>query len=67
MILYHGTDIDSALDILNQLVEARQAIRSTIANVPFGDQQYWFDLGTFEVLNAHATFRPHTGQELSNG
>jgi hypothetical protein len=43
------------------LIEAQQAIQSAIANVPFGAQQYWFDLRAFEVLNARATFRPYAG------
>lgn len=121
MILYHGTDVDSALDILNygldaskllplqqdrpsqlgmgwyascqadvawffaslapgnvgrgytvieidipeavldQLVTERQAIRHTIANVPFDAQQYWFSTNAFEVLNRQAIFRPYVG------
>ena len=64
---YTVIEIEIPEDVLTQLVEARRAIRSTIANVPFRAQQYWFDLGAFEVLNARATFRPYTGQELSNG
>jgi len=64
---YAVIEIEIPEDMLNQLVAARQAIRSAIVNVPFGAQQYWFDLSVFEVLNAHATFRPYAGQEPSNG
>jgi len=64
---YTVIEIDIPEDILTQLVAARQAIRSAIVNVPFGAQQYWFDLRAFEVLNAHATFRPYAGQEPSHG
>jgi hypothetical protein len=64
---YTVIEIDIPDDILNQLVAARQAIRSAIVNVPFGAQQYWFDLRAFAVLNAHATFRPYAGQEPSHG
>jgi hypothetical protein len=64
---YTVIEIDIPEDVLEQLVAARQAIRSAIANVPFGAQQYWFDLGAFEVLNARATLRPYAGQELSHG
>jgi hypothetical protein len=64
---YTVIEIDIPEDILNQLVATRQAIRSTIVNVPFRAQQYWFDLRAFAVLNAHATFRPYAGQESSNG
>jgi hypothetical protein len=64
---YTVIEIDIPEDVLNQLVAARQAIRSTIVNVPFRAQQYWFDLGAFAVLNVHATFRPYVGQESSNG
>jgi len=64
---YAVIEIEIPEDMLNQLVAARQAIRSAIVNVPFGAQQYWFDLSAFEVLNAHATFRPYAGQEPSNG
>ena len=59
--------IDIPDDVLNQLVAARQAVRSALVNVPFGAQQYWFDLRAFAVLNAHATFRPYAGQEPSHG
>jgi hypothetical protein len=58
---YTVIEIDIPEDVLNQLVEARQAIQSAIANVPFGAQQYWFDLRAFAVLNARATFRPYVG------
>jgi hypothetical protein len=64
---YTVIEIDIPEDILNQLVVARQVLRSAIVNVPFGAQQYWFDLRAFEVLNAHATFRPYAGQEPSHG
>ena len=64
---YTVIEIDIPEDILNQLVAARQAIRSAIVNVPFGAQQYWFDLRAFEVLNTHTTFRPYAGQEPSHG
>ena len=64
---YTVIEIDIPDDILIQLVADRQAIRSAIVNVPFGAQQYWFDLRAFAVLNAHATFRPYVGQEPSNG
>ena len=64
---YAVIEIDIPEDVLNQLLEARQAIRSAIVNVPFGAQQDWFDLSAFAVLNAHATFRPYAGQEPSNG
>jgi hypothetical protein len=56
---YTVIEIDIPDDILIQLVADRQAIRSAIVNVPFGAQQYWFDLRAFVVLNAHATFRPY--------
>jgi len=64
---YAVIEIDIPEDILNQLIAAQQAIRSAIVNVPFGAQQYWFDLRAFAVLNAHATFRPYAGQEPSHG
>lgn len=64
---YAVIEIEIPEDMLNQLVAAQQAIRSAIVNVPFGAQQYWFDLSAFAVLNAHATFRPYTGQKPSNG
>ena len=64
---YTVIEIDIPDDMLNQLVAVRQAIRSAIVNVPFGAQQYWFDLRAFAVLNAHATFRPYAGQEPSHG
>ena len=64
---YTVIEIDIPDDILNQLVAARQAIGRAIVNVPFGAQQYWFDLRAFAVLNAHATFRPYAGQEPSHG
>ena len=37
---YAVIEIEIPEDILNQLVAARQAIRSAIVNVPFGSQQY---------------------------
>ena len=64
---YTVIEIDIPEDILTQLVTARQAFRSAILNVPFSAQQYWFDPRAFEVLNAHATFRPYAGQEPSHG
>ena len=64
---YAVIEIEIPADMLNQLIAARQAIRSAVVNVPFGAQQYWFDLSAFAVLNAHATFRPYAGQEPSNG
>jgi len=64
---YTVIEIDIPEDILNQLIIAQQAMRGAIVNVPFGAQQYWFDLRAFEVLNAHATFRPYAGQEPSHG
>ena len=64
---YSVIEIDIPEDALNHLVAARQARRSTIANVLFTAQQYWFDISACEFLNAHATFRPYTGQEPSNG
>jgi len=64
---YTVIEIDIPEDILNQLIIAQQAMRGAIMNVPFGAQQYWFDLRAFEVLNAHATFRPYAGQEPSHG
>ena len=64
---YTVIEIDIPEDILTQLVAARQAMRSAIVNVPFGAQQYWFDLSALAVLNAHATFRPYAGQEPSHG
>jgi len=64
---YTVIEIDIPEDVLEQLIAARQAIRSAIANVPFRAQQYWFDLGAFEMLNARATLRPYAGQEPSHG
>jgi hypothetical protein len=64
---YTVIEVDIPAGILNQLVATRQAIQSTIANVPFVAQQYWFDMGAFAVLNAQATFRPLTEWEPLNG
>ena len=59
MILYHGTDIDSALDILNHGLDAGKLTalqRERPAQLGHG----WY--AAFEVLNAHATFRPYAGR-----
>jgi hypothetical protein len=64
---YTVIELEVPEDLLNQLVAAGQAIRMTIANVPFVAQQYWFALEAFDLLNARATFRPSRGQEPSYG
>jgi hypothetical protein len=64
---YAVIEVEIPEDILNQLVVMGQAIRSDIANVPFAAQQYWFGIGAFALLNAHAIFRPLTGREPPNG
>ena len=60
-------EIDIPVSLLNDLIAARQAVQSTIANVPFVAQQYSFTVDAFAILNARATLRPHLGQELSDG
>ena len=64
---YAVIEIDIPEDVFNQVLAARQAIRSAIANVLFVAQQYWFDIGSFALLNARTTYRPYVGQEPSNG
>ncbi|ETW98949.1 hypothetical protein [Candidatus Entotheonella palauensis] len=63
---YTVIEIDIPENILQQLITSQFALRHTIANVPFGAQQYRFDVAAFVTLNAHAVFRPHTRQELSH-
>jgi hypothetical protein len=64
---YTVIEIDIPDKLLNDLIAARQAVQSTIANVPFVAQQYSFTVDAFAILNARATLRPHLGQELSDG
>jgi hypothetical protein len=64
---YTVIEIDVPEDVLCQLSVAGQAIKMTIANVPFVAQQYWFSIDAFDVLNARVIFRPYTGQEPSHG
>lgn len=64
---YTVIEVDIPEDIFNQLVTTRQAIGSNISNVPFAAQQYWFDISSFELLNAHAILCPLTGREPLNG
>lgn len=64
---YTVIEIDIPDNLLNDLIAAKQAVQSTIANVPFVAQQYLFTVDAFAILNARATLRPHLGQELSDG
>lgn len=56
---YTVIEIDIPEEILQQFIASQVALRRPIANVPFRAQQYWFDVAAFDMLNTHATFRPH--------
>jgi len=48
-------------EYLDDLLRQRLASKSTIINVSFQGEQYWFHPDTFQFLNEQAIFQPFTG------